>query len=99
MMVKRVLDQEGPLRVVVGVVLFAAALLTFLFAGVLSPEPFENAGDGNSLGGVLATIQRVSGTLLQPSTWTDRIDMYKMSPVELARRYLKSQAKEEDAEE
>jgi hypothetical protein len=118
MMVKRLLNQEGPFRVVIGVVLFAAALLTFLIASLVSPEPFANKGDGAgdgkdsgkdnskdnskdsaSLGDILSKINKISGTLLQPSTWTDRIDMYKMSPVDLARRYLKSQTKEEDAEE
>jgi hypothetical protein len=114
MMVKRLLNQEGPFRVVIGVVLFAAALLTFLIASLVSPEPFANKGDGavngkdsgkdsskdnGSLGDILSKINKISGTLLQPSTWTDRIDMYKMSPVDLARRYLKSQTKEEDAEE
>lgn len=103
-MVKQLLNQEGPFRVVIGVVLFAAALLTFLIASLVSPEPFANKGDGEdkdsgSLGDILSKINKISGTLLQPSTWTDRIDMYKMSPVDLARRYLKSQTKEEDAEE
>jgi len=105
-MVKRLLNQEGPFRVVIGVVLFAAALLTFLIASLVSPEPFANKGDGaidgkdsGSFGDILSKINKISGTLLQPSTWTDRIDMYKMSPVDLARRYLKSQTKEEDAEE
>ena len=106
MMVKQLLNQEGPFRVVIGVILFAAALLTFLIASLVSPEPFANKGDGTSnskdngsLGDILSKINKISGTLLQPSTWTDRIDMYKMSPVDLARRYLKSQTKEEDAEE
>jgi hypothetical protein len=106
MMVKQLLNQEGPFRFVIGVVLFAAALLTFLIASLVSPEPFANKGDGavdgkngGSLGDILSKINKISGTLLQPSTWTDRIDMYKMSPVDLARRYLKSQTKEEDAEE
>ena len=107
-MVKQLLNQEGPFRVVIGVVLFAAALLTFLIASLVSPEPFANKGNGEgkdngkdngSLGDILSKINKISGTLLQPSTWTDRIDMYKMSPVDLARRYLKSQTKEEDAEE
>jgi hypothetical protein len=45
-------------------------------------------------------IQRVSGVLLNPSTWTERIEMFSMTPVELARHYLnKSKAEEEDDEE
>jgi len=105
MMVKRVLEQEGPLRMIVGFGLLISSLLTYiivlLFAkrGTCPPaneEPFANEVD-DSLGGILKTIQRVSGTLLQPSTWTDRIEMYNLSPVDLARRYLKSQTKAEDA--
>ena len=104
MMVKRILNQEEPFRVFIGVALFVGSLLTYGLVLLFSSqgtcpskeEPFAN--EDGSLGGILATVQRVSGVLLQPSTWTDRIEMYTMSPVELARRYLKSQAKEEDGE-
>lgn len=104
MMVKRILNQEEPFRVLIGVVLFLSSVITYglvlLFTsrGTCSAEPFANESEDGSLGGILSTVQRVSSVLLQPSTWTDRIEMYTMSPVELARRYLKSQAKEEDGE-
>jgi hypothetical protein len=100
MMVKRILNQEEPFRVLIGVALFVGSLLTYglvlLFSSRGKCEAFAN--EDGSVGGILATVQRVSSVLLQPSTWTDRIEMYTMSPVDLARRYLKSQAKEEDGE-
>lgn len=99
-MVKRILNQEEPFRVFIGIALFIGSLLTYglvlLFSSRGSCEAFEN--EDGSLGGILATVQRVSSVLLQPGTWTDRIEMSNMTPVELARRYLKSQAKEEDGE-
>jgi len=106
MMVKRILNQEEPFRVLIGVVLFVSSLITYglvlLFSsrGTCPPsaEPFANESKDESIGGILSTIKRISGVLLQPGTWTDRIEMYTMSPVELARRYLKSQTKEEDGE-
>jgi len=96
---------------IVGLVLLLSSLVTYgivlLFtkqgtcASQQQQEPFANetppGADERSLGGILKTIQRVSATLLQPSTWTDRIEMYNLSPTDLARRYLKSQAKAEDA--
>ena len=103
-MVKRILNQEEPFRVLIGIALFVGSLITYglvlLFSsvGTCPAESFANESDDGSIGGILATVQRVSSVLLQPSTWTDRIEMYTMSPVELARRYLKSQAKEEDGE-
>jgi len=106
MMVKRILDQEEPFRVFIGIALFVGSLLTYGLVLLFSrkgtcpskDEPFANESEDASFGGILSTIQRVSGVLLQPSTWTDRIEMYTMSPVDLARRYLKSQTKEEDGE-
>ena len=105
-MVKRILNQEEPLRVVIGVVLIGMAALTYMFVqlfskkGTCSVERFEGSGDtekeDGTFGGIMASVKRVSGILLQPGTWTDRIEMHSMSPTELARRYLKSTAKAED---
>lgn len=110
-----VLKQDERSRTIITIVLFGLSLLTYFCVWVfarqgtcpVSAESFRNeTSDGggtsnsNTISGILANIQRVSGVLLNPSTWTERIEMYSMTPVELARHYMKkSHAKEEDDEE
>lgn len=97
-----VLRQDERSRTIITIVLFGLSLITYwlvwIFASrsTCAAEPFVSPSD-SSIGGIMATIQRVSGVLLNPSTWTERIEMYTMTPVELARHYLKkSQAEAED---
>lgn len=49
----------------------------------------------NALLNLMSQLKRVTGTLTNVDMWKDRIEMASMSPVELARRYLKSQSKAE----
>ena len=103
-----VLKQDERSRTIITIVLFGLSLLTYFFVWVfarqgtcpVSAESFRNEGEeSNTLGGILANIQRVSGVLLNPNTWTERIEMYSMTPVELARHYMKkSHAKGENDE-
>jgi len=103
-----VLKQDERSRTIITIVLFGLSLLTYFCVWVfaqrgtcpVSSESFRNEGEeSNTLGGILANIQRVSGVLLNPNTWTERIEMYSMTPVELARHYMKkSQAKGENDE-
>jgi hypothetical protein len=107
-----VLKQDERSRTIITIVLFGLSLLTYFCVWIfaqrgtcpVSAESFRNetsddTSNSNTISGILANIQRVSGVLLNPSTWTERIEMYSMTPVELARHYMKkSQAKEEDDE-
>ena len=105
-----VLKQDERSRTIITIVLFGLSLLTYFCVWVfarqgtcpVSAESFRNetSSEGSdTLNGIIANIQRVSGVLLNPNTWTERIEMYSMTPVELARHYMKkSQAKEEDDE-
>ena len=103
-MVKRILNQEEPLRVIIGVALIGMAALTYvcvqLFSkgGTCPVERFEGSEkeEDGTFGGIIASVKRIGGILIQPGTWTDRIEMHSMTPVELARRYLKSTTKAED---
>ena len=47
----------------------------------------------NALLNVMSQLKRVSGYLTDPKSWSERLEMTGMSPVELARHYIKSQAK------
>lgn len=98
-----VLKQDEKTRTIITVVLFGLSLATYFLVWMFSSygtcEAFVNEGS-QTLGGIMDNIQRVSGVLLNPSTWTERIEMFSMTPVELARHYLnKSKAEEEDDEE
>ena len=110
-MVKRILNQEGPFRIIIGIVLVVGSVVTYVLALLFTRQgtcPIESNKEyfanekgekdekDGSFGSILSTINRVSSILLQPSTWTERIEMHTLSPVDLARRYLKSQATVED---
>jgi hypothetical protein len=93
--------------------LLAALLLTTIITFVIlaryiskaKVEGFEddNSKDGktdvNPLTSVMALIRRSGARLMDIDMWKERILMSSMSPVELARHYLKSQAKSGDAKE
>ena len=94
-------DEQTLIFVTIGLVIYS--LITYFFVSMFSRgscEQFENedeSSDSKSISGILGNIKRISGVLLQPSTWTERIEMYSMTPVELARRYLnKSKASSEN---
>jgi len=105
-----VLKQDERSRTIITIILFGLSLLTYFCVWVfarqgtcpISAESFRNetSSEGNNtISGIIANVQRISGVLLNPNTWTERIEMYSMTPIELARHYLKkSQAKGEDDE-
>jgi hypothetical protein len=45
----------------------------------------------NPLLSLMGNLKRMSGYLINPTTWTDRITIMNMTPTELARHYIKSQ--------
>lgn len=64
------------------------------FEGEL-PEKEDAAKEPNVLLSLVSRLKRISGFLTTSSNWTERIQMSNMSPMELARRHIKSNAKEE----
>jgi len=85
-------------------VLFITTIISFvILARYLSKkkslEGFEDTDkEKNPLSSVMALIRRSGARLMDIDMWKERILMSSMSPVELARHYLKSQAKSGDAE-
>ena len=45
----------------------------------------------NPLLSLMGNLKRMSGYLINPTTWTDRFAIMNMTPTELARHYIKSQ--------
>lgn len=78
---------------------FLTTLLTF--AGIVhftsKKEGFENEDEKSPLITVMGTIRRMSTTLMDINMWKERITMANMKPIDLARYYIKSNAKSEDA--
>ena len=82
------------IMIVVG--LFISSLFTFGLVqafqrfGTCTAEHFENEQVEGSLDAIVANVKRIGSYLLQPTMWTERIHMYSMSPMELARTYLRN---------
>jgi hypothetical protein len=49
------------------------------------------AAGPNPLLSLMGNLKRMSGYLINPTTWTDRFELMNMTPTELARHYIKSQ--------
>jgi hypothetical protein len=93
-MVYQRMTDKVQIMIVIG--LFISSLFTFGLVqavqrfGVCSAEPFANEQAEESLDAIVANVKRIGSYLLQPSMWTERIHMYSMSPMELARTYLRN---------
>jgi len=48
-------------------------------------------GEPNALTSLFNNVKRINGYLMDPTLWSDRIEMFRLSPVDLARRELKRQ--------
>jgi hypothetical protein len=48
-------------------------------------------GKGNVLINIVENVKRINKYLVNPTLWTDRIEMISMNPVELARREILKQ--------
>ena len=63
-------------------------------------EGFANIVDEketpNALTTLMSNVKRINGYLMDPALWSERIEMFSLSPVELARRELKKQLKEKN---
>ena len=87
------------MKVVLLILLGLSIILTiyivyyFYEYGTCNAEGFESeeAKPANSLISIISTLKRVNGYLTDPKMWTDRLEMLKLSPVELARRELNKQ--------
>jgi len=92
-MVYQRMTDKVQIMIVLG--LFISSLFTFGLVqafqrfGTCVPEAFENEQEG-SLDAIVGNLKRISSYLLQPAMWTERIHMYSMSPMELARTYLQN---------
>ena len=73
-------------------------LIVLFFRRQKLKEGFEDGKEINPLDGIMTLIRRTSGRLMDIEMWKERIFMSKMSPMDLARHHLKSQAKSEDAQ-
>lgn len=93
-MVYQRMTDKVQIMIVIG--LFLSSLFTFGLVqafqrfGTCVPEPFENENAEGSLDAIVGNLKRISSYLLQPAMWTERIHMYSMSPMELARTYLQN---------
>ena len=58
-------------------------------------EGSDETEDTNVLLSLVSQLKRMGGFLTTASNWTERIQMTNMSPMELARRHIKSNAKAE----
>lgn len=52
-------------------------------------EGFENKKKENKLLHLMSTMKRMSGYLLNRHTWSERLEMAFMTPMELARRQIR----------
>jgi hypothetical protein len=93
-MIYQRMTDKVQIMIVIG--LFISSLFTFGLVqafqrfGTCAPEPFANEQVEESLDAIVANVKRIGSYLLQPSMWTERIHMYSMSPMELARTYLRN---------
>jgi hypothetical protein len=57
-------------------------------------EGFENRNElvDNALLSLMGNLKRISGYLVNPATWSERIDLMYLTPTELARRHINSEA-------
>ena len=46
----------------------------------------------NALVSLMGNLKRISGYLVNPATWSERIDLMYLTPTELARRHINSEA-------
>ena len=51
----------------------------------------KGKGKGNVLINIVENVKRINKYLVNPTLWTDRIEMVSMNPVELARREILKQ--------
>jgi len=58
-------------------------------------EGFASDDTNNALLNAMAQMKKVSAHITNPSNWLERFEMMSLSPVDLARRYIKSQRKTE----
>jgi hypothetical protein len=75
------------------ILVLALGFYTFVgryYEGFADKSP-ETVAEPNALLSLMGNLKRMSGYLINPTTWTDRIAIMNMSPTELARHYIKSQ--------
>jgi len=50
------------------------------------------AQSGNALLALMGKLKRMNGFLANPKNWKERIEMFSMTPMDLARKHLQEQA-------
>jgi len=75
------------------------ALFLVLYTSSKKHEGFANKSvqkeekeEPNVLLSLMGNLKRMSGYIVNPTTWSDRFEIMNMTPTELARRYIKSQS-------
>ena len=71
--------------------LFLLGALYYIVRYGTCKEGFQD--EGNALVNLVGNIKRINTYLVDPTMWTDRIEMLTMSPVDLARREIRKRLK------
>ena len=81
-------------------IVLAMLAMTILVVAVIAAVSVRTEGfDGgnrqelvdNALLSLMGNLKRISGYLVNPATWSERIDLMYLTPTELARRHINSQ--------
>jgi hypothetical protein len=81
-------------RIVLAILALTILAVSAVFFFVQRVEGFENRNElvDNALVSLMGNLKRISGYLVNPVTWSERIDLMYLTPTELARRHINSQA-------
>jgi len=83
---------------VVSTLLTIGIVYWYFTSRTVRKEGFQDGGDKPeqaNIAKILATIKRLGGSLMNVSTWTERMALSQMTPTELARKHLNSLNKTE----
>jgi len=80
-------------RIVLAILALTILVVSAVFF-IQRVEGFENRNDlvDNALVSLMGNLKRISGYLVNPVTWSERIDLMYLTPTELARRHINSEA-------
>lgn len=85
--------------VIILITTLVLALAMFMYYRYSRTEGFalekEKEVVNNALVNVMSQLKRMTGTMTNPKLWAERMEFISMSPVELARHYIKNQSKKQ----
>ena len=67
--------------------------LMFVIVRLYSVEGFESSEEPNALMSIMGNLKRINGYLIDPQFWSHRIGLIGMTPVEMTRQQLQSEAR------